>query len=634
LNSSALDILNRHWNYTSFRPQQEEIINSLNEGKDVLAIMPTGGGKSLCYQVPALMKSGLCLVISPLIALMKDQVSQLKEMNIPAIALHSGMTTQEVKYALQEATHGDCKLLYVSPERLQSKLFKDYLPALEINLIAVDEAHCISQWGYDFRPSYLQIPEIKKEIEHVPIIALTASATPKVQTDIIEKLELDSPVVIKQSFSRPNLSYSFLKPESKMHKVADVLKKVNGSAIVYCNNRKRTKQIAELLQLQNISSAFYHAGLSYEERTERHEQWMKNEIRAIVCTNAFGMGINKPDVRTVIHYDSPDSLESYYQEAGRAGRDGKISFAVLLADEADLKNLKELPDQRYPSIQQIKKIYQALADFLQIPVGIGEGIHYEFDLKEFTKNFELPVTAVMNTLSILQTEGFISFNENVFIPSKVHFTTDHEHAEQFGILYPDADETIKLLLRTYAGIFDEPVNIYEKQLAKIARRPVTDIINALQKLHSYGIIQYVPQKETPQLLFLTDRASSAYLNINENIYGERKKIYSDRLQQMLSYIDEKNECRSKFIASYFGEPLKDKCGVCDNCLNRKQSISSEEFTQLTKTAKQLLQIKPYSTDELLLEMKLGKTKGKALIAYLISEEHIVADTNNNLHLKN
>jgi len=380
--SSPLNILQQYWQHQSFRPQQEEIIQSVLDEKDTVALLPTGGGKSVCYQIPALIKDGLCLVISPLIALMKDQVANLEKRNIAALLLHSGQTFFEVKKVLQQAAQGDCKFLYVSPERLQSYIFKEYLHALHINLIAVDEAHCISQWGYDFRPPYLQIAELRNEIK-APILALTASATPVVLDDIQIKLKLKDAAVFRQSFHRSNLSYSVFKVDSKINKAIDVFKNVHGSGIVYCKSRKLTKEISDLLHLQNLDADFYHAGLTYEERSKKQEAWLNNKTRIMVCTNAFGMGIDKPDVRSVIHYDVPDCLENYYQEAGRAGRDEKKSYAVLLYNTEDENNLKGLTEKRFPPIKEIKSIYQSLVDYLQIPVGSGEGVYYDFNLNDF-----------------------------------------------------------------------------------------------------------------------------------------------------------------------------------------------------------------------------------------------------------
>jgi ATP-dependent DNA helicase RecQ len=631
MNSS--EILKYYWKHDSFRPQQEEIINHLYEGKDVLAILPTGGGKSLCYQLPALMKPGLCLVISPLIALMKDQVAQLEAMGIPALFINSGQTKQEVKHILQQATHKDYKLLYVSPERLQTSLFKDYLPALEINLLAVDEAHCISQWGYDFRPAYLQIAELRKELFNVPCIALTASATQKVQQDILEKLEITDAKVVKQSFARNNLSYSVLHPESKMHKLVDVLKKVNGSAIVYCSNRKRTKELADLLRSNNITADHYHAGLELSIRNQKQDDWMNDNSRVIVSTNAFGMGINKPDVRVVIHYDVPDSLESYYQEAGRAGRDGKLSFAVLLYNEDDIKHLNALPDQRYPTIEEIKKIYQSLADYLQVPVGIGEGEYYDFDISTFTKNFKLNTLQVINALQVLQTQGFINFNENIFRPSHIQFTTDAEQMNEFEKLYPDLDVVIKTLLRTYPGIFDASTTVYEKQLSRLSRLPVEELTTKLEALHKYRVIDYKPQQENPQVYFITNRAPANYLNINEKIYAERKLIYSERVQQMISYLKDTKSCRSQFIADYFGENIADKCGVCDHCLAEKQQhFPAEEFNSITEKIKKQLSIHPATPENLLISIKVPKVKFWKVINFLLDENIIVKGENELLKL--
>lgn len=568
---SAKDILQQYWDHSSFRGEQENIINAVLEKKDVLALLPTGGGKSICFQVPALMNEGLCLVISPLIALMKDQVENLQKRNIPAQALHSGMSFYEVEQTLQNAIHGEYKFLYLSPERLETNLFGEYLHSLNINLIAVDEAHCVSQWGYDFRPPYLRIANLRKEVPGVPIIALTASATPVVQKDIIEKLQFKSHKVFLQSFEKPNLSYSVFKVDSKINKAIEILNNVQGTSIVYCGIRKQTKNIAHLLSLQNISADHYHAGLTQEERNSRQTAWIENKTRAIVCTNAFGMGIDKPDVRTVIHYDVPDCLENYYQEAGRAGRDGKRAFAVLVYHSSDVDKLKLLLDVKFPSVKDIRKVYQSLVDYLQIPVGLGQGNYYDFDLNTFLKNFELDAQLVINALKVLEQEGHLSFNESIFLPSKVNFAIDKNRLYEFENSHAQFEPLIKCLLRTYEGIYDNRVSVFEKQLAWLTRSNIDTVKEQLQQLQSFGIIEYLPQKETPQVYFILNRASAASLHIDHAAYLERKRQYEARVEKMLQYLHLETECRSRFISAYFGDDKVKDCGICDNCLKRKDS---------------------------------------------------------------
>jgi ATP-dependent DNA helicase RecQ len=504
--ASPQEILKQHWGHDSFRPLQEEIINAVMCGKDVLALLPTGGGKSVCFQIPALVKEGLCLVISPLIALMKDQVENLRSRNIMALSISSGMTYFEVKQTLQNAAYGPYKFLYVSPERLETTLFKEYLPAFNLNLIAVDEAHCISQWGYDFRPPYLRIANIRAEFSNVPVLALTASATPIVQEDICDKLLFKSKNIYRQSFEKPNLSFSVFKAESKVNKLLEILQKVPGSAIIYCRNRKRTKEMANLLKLNNISADFYHAGLMQHQRNQRQEDWIQNKTRVIVCTNAFGMGIDKPDVRAVVHLDIPDNLENYYQEAGRAGRDGKKSFAVLLYTQVELEELKKLPEIKYPAFAEIIKVYQALANHLQIAVGSGEGVYFDFNINDFVKHFNLNVFLVVNALKALEQEGHLSFNEQVFSPSKISFTCDKEVLETFETAHPYFDNLIKYLLRSYEGIFDNEVSVSEKLISRLTKLSPEELSNQLKELQAFGILRYQSQKETPQIFLLHNRA--------------------------------------------------------------------------------------------------------------------------------
>jgi ATP-dependent DNA helicase RecQ len=580
MNQSSQEILQQHWGYSSFRGEQEAIINSVLEKNDTLALLPTGGGKSICFQVPALIMDGLCLVISPLIALMKDQVENLRKRNIPALSIHSGMSFYEVKETFQNAIHEDYKFLYLSPERLQTKLFREYLPALNISLIAVDEAHCISQWGYDFRPPYLKIADLRDELPNIPILALTASATPKVQEDIIDKLRFKNHNVFRQSFERPNISYSSFNVDSKLNKVMEILTNVPGSSIVYCKNRRQTKNIAQLLSLQNFSADHYHAGLSQEERSGKQEDWISGKIRVIVCTNAFGMGIDKPDVRTVIHYDVPDCLENYYQEAGRAGRDSSKAYAVAVFQHQDIEELKVLPGLRFPSVAEIKKVYQSLADYLQIPVGLGEGNYYDFDLIDFSKNFKLDVHLVMNVLKVLEHEGHLAFNENIFLPSQVNFMAPKEMLESFEQSHPELEPVIKCLLRTYEGIYDNRISINERLVAKLASTPIEKVKEQLLQLKAFGIIEYLPQKETPQVYFMLNRASAQHLHINNEAYLTRKKQYEQRIEAMLNYLQLKT-CRSLYIANYFGEVTSKKCEVCDNCLKLYLAMFTALFSLIT-----------------------------------------------------
>ena len=624
---SPISILQQYWNHTGFRPQQEAIIQSVLNKKDTIALLPTGGGKSICYQVPALMNEGLCLVISPLIALMKDQVANLEKKNIPAIALNSSLTFYEVKQALQNAVHGDYKFLYVSPERLQSRIFKEYLSVLNINLIAVDEAHCISQWGYDFRPPYLKIAELREHIS-APLIALTASATPVVLDDIKEKLKLNEVAVFRQSFHRANLSYSVFKVDSKINKAVDILKKVKGSSIVYCKSRKLTKKIADLLNLQSLYADFYHAGLSNEERGSKQEAWLNNKTRVMVCTNAFGMGIDKPDVRTVIHYDVPDCLESYYQEAGRAGRDEKKSYAVLLYNTDDENGLKQLPELRFPPIKEIKRIYQCLVDYLQIPVGIGEGNYYDFNLAEFIKNFQLDAFITVSTLKMLEQEGYISFNETVFLPSRACFTIQKELLLVFEQAHPQLEPVVKCLLRTYEGIYDNSVSINEKLISRLIKNDVEEIKNKLQQLQSFGIIQYRQQKETPQVYFITNRAPAQYLIINYERYKKRKDNFIQRVETMLHYISDVKMCRSKLIGQYFGDSEISDCGICDNCLKRNATALTEaEFETIKAQVFNLLSDAVTVQDILSSLPGIKKDKFWKVVNYLQQEKIIRIEIN-------
>jgi len=574
--SSPQHILEKYWQHTSFRGNQLAIIDAVLNKKDVLALLPTGGGKSICFQVPAMMMEGVCIVISPLIALMKDQVENLVNKGIPAVSLHAGLSKDEVEDVLEAVVEGQYKFLYLSPERLESNLFKAYLPQIDCCLIAVDEAHCVSQWGYDFRKPYLRIADIRYELKKVPMIALTASATPLVQEDIVDKLKLWNVAIFRQSFERDNLSYSVIHYDSKVNKVIDILNKVAGCSIVYCNSRSHTRAIVILLLRQNISADYYHAGLTAEERSLKQQSWMESKTRVMVCTNAFGMGIDKPDVRTVIHLSVPNCLESYYQEAGRAGRDGKKSYAVLLLDERDTSKLQSLADWQFPSFEDIKKVYQAIADYLHIAIGSGEGIYYDFDVHAFATNFHLTARLVSGVFKTLEQEGHLSYEENVFLATKVMFTASKSDLENIETAHPQLDAIVKCLLRGYPGIYDIYVGISEKQIAQKLRITEEDIKGKLMMLRSLGIIRYHPRKIKSQIHFILNRAPAKYLSINHEAYLERKNAFQERVDKMIAYLNLDKQCRGQFIAQYFGDKEAKPCGICDVCLKLKKKASSAD----------------------------------------------------------
>jgi ATP-dependent DNA helicase RecQ len=630
------DILMSYWGYNAFRPLQQEIIDSVIAGNDTLAIMPTGGGKSICYQVPAMITDGLCLVISPLIALMKDQVGNLKKKGIPALSIYSGMSFIEVKKTLKNAAYGNFKFLYVSPERLETELFLEYLPAINVNLLAVDEAHCISQWGYDFRPSYLKISAIRETLGSIPLLALTASATLEVQNDICDKLLFkNNQQRFHQSFERSNLSYSVFNPSSKQNKLIEILKKVNGSGIVYCKSRRRTKEIEDLLNINGINASHYHAGLSSELRNSRQEDWVNNKTRIMACTNAFGMGIDKPDVRTVVHYDVPDALENYYQEAGRAGRDEKKAYAVLLYNDSEISELKKQPSIRFPDLITIKNVYGALVNYLQLPSGSGEDISYDFDINDFIKKFKLDIFTTNNVLKILAQEELISYSEQFFSPSTVVFTTEKTELELFLKSYPEYDSVIKGLLRSYEGIFDYACAIDESYLAKFIsekREIVTLHLNQIKKM---GIIDYTPKKDASQIKFLQNRIRTSDLVINEKNILKRKRAFEKRLQAILKYALEQQLCRSKTIAAYFNDYNVKRCGVCDNCLREKNvTITKEEFENIRSAIEITISEKPSGADQLIYHLRnFEKSKVWKILNYLQEECIVSINSEGIIHMK-
>ncbi|WP_083421794.1 RecQ family ATP-dependent DNA helicase [Arsenicibacter rosenii] len=573
-------ILQHYWGYPAFRPLQEDVVGAVLNGQDVLVLMPTGGGKSICFQVPALAMEGICIVVTPLIALMKDQVEQLRRRGIPATAVFSGMHWREIDATLDNCIYGNMKFLYVSPERLQTEILIERVKQMKVCLLAIDEAHCISAWGYDFRPPYLQIADFRQLIPNVPVIALTASATPDVQADIQAKLEMrPSPtgetLVFRQTFARPNLSYSAIAEENKEGRLLRVLSNVPGSAIIYARSRRQTQQIAEWLRWQNIPADYYHAGLTNKQRADKQDAWINNKTRVMVATNAFGMGIDKPDCRVVIHVDPPDTLEAYYQEAGRAGRDGQKAYAVLLYNPNDLTTLIHRTEQQYPSIDLIRRVYQALANFLGVPVGSGQFTSYDFDLQQLVSKFNLPAQETHYALKQLQHEGLIELSEGYYRPSRVMMSVDNRQLYDFQLKNPHFDSFIRLLMRMYGGeLFTDFMTISEGALARAFLISEQEVTNVLEQLNQRAILVYEKQKDKPQLTYLTPRINAEQLVIDAAALAGRKHRALSKVKAAIDYIQHPQQCRTRLLQTYFGELPDEACGVCDNCLKLKNKQHS------------------------------------------------------------
>jgi len=616
-------ILLTHWGYPDFRPLQLDIINSVAAGKDTLGLMPTGGGKSITFQVVSLSKPGMCLVITPLIALMKDQVENLNKKGIKALAIHSGMSKREIKITLDNAVWGDYKFLYISPERLSSENFLERLKQMEINLLTVDEAHCISQWGYDFRPSYLNISEVRKELPGVPVLALTATATPKVADDIQDKLSFKEKNLLNMSFQRENLSYLVRQVEDKNGYLLKTLNKVKGSGIIYVRSRKHTREIAEDLRKNKISADFYHAGLSHLNRNKRQEDWVNGNTRVIVATNAFGMGIDKPDVRFVIHIDPPDSLEAYYQEAGRAGRDGKKSAAVLLYNNADKVKLKKHVSTAFPEVNNIKRIYEALCNYFQVAVGFGKGQTFEYHLQNFAQAYKFQQAMVYNSLKILQREGYLEFTEEVDNPSRVAFIVSRDELYKFQVANAVYDDFIKLILRSYTGLFSGYVAIDEELLGKRAGLDQDQVYNFLKHLRKTNVVDYVPRSQSPFIYFSKERIAIDRLKISKENYDVRKQDFSDRINAVIHYAGSSDTCRSQILLNYFGEDDAAPCGTCDVCQNMDRlEISTFEFKDIGKRIQQIL-AKPCKLEDLVFQLKGDDAKMRQILKWYLDNQKII-----------
>ncbi len=621
------NILVKYWGYSSFRPMQEDIIQSVLNGRDTLALLPTGGGKSICYQVPALAMEGICVVISPLIALMKDQVENLKDRGIKASAVHSGMHPREIDIAINNSVFGDLKFLYVSPERLKSPSFRQNLSSMNVCLLAVDEAHCISQWGYDFRPPYLNIAEIRPLINDAPVLALTATATNEVIVDIQEKLEFKEKNVLRKSFERKNLSYVVFHEEDKGGRLLKIVGNVKGSGIVYVRNRRKCREVSDFLNNNGIKATFYHAGLEARTREYRQDEWMKDKKQVIVATNAFGMGIDKPSVRFVVHFDLPDSTEAYFQEAGRAGRDGKRAYAVQLYEEADIRNAKQNLAVSFPEAEVIRSIYNAIGNYYQIPLGGGKDQQFDFDLQDFSTRYRMNTASVFSALKILEKEGYILLGSELENPSKVMFSIEHNELYTFQVENPAYDPFIKLLLRSYGGIFTEFVRINEKELAKRADTTDEKIRSALAKMQKMGLLIYIPATSSPQLLMISDRIDSKAMNLSGENYSKRKKAALKRMQSVLDYIQSSNHCRSQMLLKYFGETGAQRCGLCDVCLDRnKINVSEMEFNEILEKIKPSLKEKPQALNELLFIAKeFPEDKVINVVMWLVDNEKVDVD---------
>ena len=599
MSQSIQQILTKHWGFSSFRPLQEDIIRSVMEGNDTLALLPTGGGKSLCYQVPALAMDGMCLVISPLIALMKDQVDGLKSKGIAAAAVHSGMHPDEQERVLSNARFGAIKLLYISPERLATERIRELLRKTKINLLAIDEAHCVSQWGYDFRPPYLKIADIRPFMQGTPLLALTATATPKVVRDIQEKLQFRRENVIRVRFDRKNLTYLVIKEEDKPGRLLKILNKVKGSGIIYVRNRRETKLIAEFLKKNSISADYYHAGLLQKVRDQKQNAWISEKTRIMVSTNAFGMGIDKHNVRVVIHMDLPDCIEAYFQEAGRAGRDEKQAYAVLLCENADIIEARKNLSQTFPELSTIRSVYQALGNYFQIPVGSGRDEMFDMDLSAFASEYKFRPLIAYNAMKFLEKEGYLMLSDAMHRPSRIYVKADKETLYRFQVENEFYDLLLKTILRSYTGVMTEFVGFSEAELARRTGLTAENLVMHLKRLEKMKIIDYTPASDKPQLVYLDERLDGKDIRISPVYYQDRLKEASRRLEAMICYAESIKKCRSQILLEYFGEKSTKRCGRCDICLERnKLGLNEMEFDGIVKIIKPILKSGPADAEHL------------------------------------
>ena len=568
--NTPVEVLQEYWGYESFRPMQEEIVRTALEGRDVLAILPTGGGKSVCFQVPAMMREGIAIVVTPLIALMKDQVQNLTDRGIKALCVNAGMSRRDVELTLNNAAYGDFKFLYVSPERLGTQLFRNYLSEMNVSFIVVDEAHCISQWGYDFRPDYLQIGDIRKLVD-APVIALTATATPQVAEDVMERLGFEDKCLIKSGFERPNLSYIVRQTEDKLGQLLNICNSVAGTGIVYVRNRKKTEELAAFLASNGISSSFYHAGLGSDSRSDRQARWKDGNIRVMVCTNAFGMGIDKPDVRFVVHFDVPDSPEAYFQEAGRGGRDGKRSFAVLLWNSSDVKRMRQIATVSFPSLEYIEDIYHKVHIFYDIPYDSGVGRQLKFDLDEFCRKFKLQRASAYYAIVYIERTGHWTLSEDVDISTKVQVRVDRNELYDLSLPDPKMAILLETLMRRYTGLFSYPVPIDEDFIASRIGVQVPELRQLLYKLSLEHIIRYVPCDHATVLYLHHDRLRPKNVDLDPARYDQLKSSSMERMQKMIDYVSEDDVCRSAYLLEYFGQTETADCGTCDICRGKSSS---------------------------------------------------------------
>lgn len=597
--STPESVLSKYWGHDHFRPLQREIVQAVLEGKDVLALLPTGGGKSVCFQVPGILLEGLTIVVSPLIALMQDQVQQLKKKGVPALAVHSGMRRSEIDIALDNAVYGKYKFLYVSPERLQTEIFLARFAKMKVSFVAVDEAHCISQWGYDFRPPYLQLAALRKLKPDLQFLALTATATPEVRDDIVEKLELRSPATFQKSFARTNLSLVVRKTEAKEKKLLEILRKVPGTGIVYVRSRKATMALSKWLEQQQVAATYYHAGLTHEERMKRQEEWINDEKRVIVATNAFGMGIDKPNVRVVVHLDLPENLEAYFQEAGRAGRDEKKAYAAVVYHDSDVQRLRANVLQSYPSIDYIRKVYQALSNFYQLAEGSAEGESFDFDLDEFSGRFGLRGSAAFAALKKLEEEGFIQLSESFYRPSRVHVTADKTALYEFQVANAAFDPLVKSLLRLYGGeLFNDFVGITERALARSLKMTEGEVATMLGQLAKLQLLEYEPTSEKPEITFLTPRQDADRMPLDVQRLAARRDLANKKAEAMIHFVEQQHRCRMQVVMDYFGEASFSECGACDVCIARKKEDGGLTFMEYREKIIHLLTQRPMTVDEL------------------------------------